>query len=77
MDFERELAFHRFEYGLEPLADTAGFPEPERLIFSVGPDQFGAEFVGDEGSELGACGPHLGDNWLPPLRLLVDFARWC
>jgi hypothetical protein len=47
------------------LADSAEFAEPRFLVFSVGSDQGGVEFVGDECLEFGSgeaqCSPG-GDN---------------
>ena len=40
--FEGELAFHGVEYGLDPLADSAEFPEPWFLVFWVGSGRVGS-----------------------------------
>jgi hypothetical protein len=65
--FEGQLAFLRVENGLDPLADSAKFPEARFFIFPiwsgrvgsdrvesdlVESDQFGFEFSGDEVLEV-------------------------
>lgn len=43
-----ELAFHRVEGGLDPLAYSAEFPQLRFFVFPIKSNQFGFEFSRDE-----------------------------
>ena len=52
--FEGELAFRGVEDRLDPLPDAGELAEPDGLVLAVRAHQVGAEFVAEEGPELGA-----------------------
>jgi hypothetical protein len=63
--FESELALHRVEHRLDPLADAAEFAEAGFLVTAVGTDEVGAEFVGDEPLEFLPGEAFVADDDLP------------
>ena len=73
--FEGELAFHRVEHGLNPLTDSAEFPEAFLLVFAVGSDQMGAEFVGHERFERGSGEALVANDHLSGVKQLPVVAE--